>query len=84
MLVVLGALLGLETFAVLEDILSRTADSGALLVSSQGEVLRALVSDALVLGLGVDVLSIAIDFEALAILQFETSSTRDSDALTVD
>lgn len=84
LLVVLGALLSLETFAVLENILSWAADSGALLVSSQGKVLRALVSDALVLGLRVDMLSIAIDFEALAILQFETSSARDSNAFTVD
>lgn len=84
LLVVLGALLGLEAFSVLEDVLSRAANSGAFLVAGQGEVLRALVSDALVLSLGVDVLAIAVNLEALSILQFESGSARDSGAFSVD
>lgn len=84
MLVVLGTFFCLEAFSILEYIFSRAGHSSTFLVGSQGEVLRAPISYALVLGFRVDMLSVAVNFEAFSIFEFISRSARYSYALSVD
>lgn len=81
---VFGAFLNLVAETVLENEVSRAANSLAFLVFSEGEILRALVSHTFVNLLVVDFVLRALNSEALSVDKLSSFFAGNSDAFVLD